>query len=87
MRNPLPFLLVGLGLVTVSAEARAQYPNLAGAYVGLDLGYNAVGDDVAFSGPFGGAFAGYRLRVAAVIRDYGMHEREEAPEDSRALHG
>lgn len=32
-------------------------------------------------------FAGYRLRVAAVIRDYGMEERDEAPADSRALHG
>ena len=28
----------------------------------------------------GGVFAGYRLRVAAVIRDYGMHERGEAPQ-------
>ncbi len=32
-------------------------------------------------------FADYRLRVAAVIRDYGMHERAEAPEDSKLLHG
>ena len=32
-------------------------------------------------------FADYRLRVAAVIRDYGMTEREEAPDDSRDLHG
>ena len=32
-------------------------------------------------------FDDYRLRVASVIRDYGMNEREEAPEDSRALHG
>jgi len=32
-------------------------------------------------------FAGYRLRVAQVIRDYGMHEREEAPQDSREVHG
>ena len=31
-------------------------------------------------------FADYRLRVAAVIRDYGMTEREEAPEDSVAVH-
>jgi len=31
-------------------------------------------------------FADYRLRVAAVIRDYGMFERDEAPADSRALH-
>ncbi|MEL7464941.1 MAG: antibiotic biosynthesis monooxygenase [Pseudomonadota bacterium] len=32
-------------------------------------------------------FDDYRLRVAAVVRDYGMTEREEAPEDSKALHG
>lgn len=31
-----------------------------------------------------GIFADYRLRVAAVIRDYGMFEREQAPADSRA---
>ncbi len=31
-------------------------------------------------------FADYRLRVAGVIRDYGMTERDEAPTDSRALH-
>ncbi|WP_336097512.1 antibiotic biosynthesis monooxygenase family protein [Roseovarius sp. CH_XMU1461] len=35
----------------------------------------------------GGVFADYRLRVAQVIRDYGMTERAEAPDDSRALHG
>jgi len=34
----------------------------------------------------GGIFADYRLRVASVIRDYGMSERGEAPADSRALH-
>jgi heme-degrading monooxygenase HmoA len=32
-------------------------------------------------------FADYRLRVAGVIRDYGMTERAEAPADNRALHG
>lgn len=31
-------------------------------------------------------FADYRLRVAGVIRDYGKHERAEAPKDSRDLH-
>ena len=31
-------------------------------------------------------FADYRLRVASVIRDYGMFARDEAPPDSRALH-
>ena len=30
-------------------------------------------------------FAGYRLRVAHVLRDYGMHERAEAPEDALAV--
>lgn len=28
-------------------------------------------------------FAGYRLRVASVLRDYGMLERDQAPADSR----
>jgi len=32
-------------------------------------------------------FADYRLRVAAVLRDYGLHERAQAPDDSKALHG
>lgn len=35
----------------------------------------------------GGVFADYRLRVAAVLRDYGLNERAEAPPDSLALHG
>lgn len=34
-----------------------------------------------------GVFADYRLRVAAVVRDYGMKERDEAPGDSRNVHG
>ena len=32
-------------------------------------------------------FADYRLRVASVIRDYGLHERAGAPADSREQHG
>lgn len=32
-------------------------------------------------------FADYRLRVAHVMRDYGMREREQAPADNRAVHG
>ena len=31
-------------------------------------------------------FAGYRLRVAHVLRDYGLDERAEAPADSRDAH-
>jgi len=32
-------------------------------------------------------FADYRLRIAHVIRDYGMHDRAQAPTDSRQAHG
>lgn len=34
-----------------------------------------------------GIFDDYRLRIAHVVRDYGMTARDEAPEDSRQLHG
>jgi heme-degrading monooxygenase HmoA len=33
-----------------------------------------------------GVFADYRLRVAGVLRDYGMNERDQAPADSRKAH-
>ncbi len=31
-------------------------------------------------------FRDYRLRIAGVLRDYGMVDRDEAPEDSRMVH-
>ena len=31
-------------------------------------------------------FADYRIRVAGVMRDYGMNARDDAPADSRAAH-
>src|SRR3954454_5460431 len=31
-------------------------------------------------------FDNYRLRIAGVIRNYGMNDRAEAPRDSRAMH-
>ncbi len=34
----------------------------------------------------GGVLRDYRLRVAHVVRDYGLHERTKAPEDSRTAH-
>lgn len=34
-----------------------------------------------------GLFADYRLRIARVIRDYGLNDRAQAPADSRAAHG
>lgn len=33
-----------------------------------------------------GVFTDYRLRVAEVLRDYGLKEREQAPADSRQRH-
>jgi heme-degrading monooxygenase HmoA len=32
-------------------------------------------------------FDNYRIRIAGVVRDYGMNERAEVPKDSRAVHG
>jgi heme-degrading monooxygenase HmoA len=32
-------------------------------------------------------FADYRLRIAHVIRDYGLNDRAQAPDDSRQVHG
>ena len=34
----------------------------------------------------GKLFRDYRLRIAGVVRDYGMNEREQAPADSRKVH-
>lgn len=34
----------------------------------------------------GGVFDDYRLRIASVVRDYGMFDRAEAPTDSKAVH-
>ena len=31
-------------------------------------------------------FSDYRLRVAQVVRDYGMKDREQAPADSKHIH-
>src|SRR5690606_11349047 len=33
-----------------------------------------------------GVFEDYRLRVAGVMRDYGLNVRGEAPDDSRTVH-
>jgi heme-degrading monooxygenase HmoA len=33
-----------------------------------------------------GIFADYHLRVAEVIRDYGMYDRDQAPDDSKMIH-
>lgn len=33
-----------------------------------------------------GVFENYRLRVASVMRDYGLNDRIEVPEDSRSAH-
>jgi len=34
-----------------------------------------------------GVFADYRLRVAHVVRGYGLNDRDAAPPDARAVHG
>ena len=34
----------------------------------------------------GAVFANYRLRIAGVVRDYGMQDRVQAPADSKSAH-
>jgi heme-degrading monooxygenase HmoA len=47
---------------------------------------NVEGHRLAQAQGRAGIFSDYRLRVASVIRDYGMRERAEAPADSRDRH-
>lgn len=50
-------------------EALARWRNVEAHRVGQSAGRNGV-------------FRDYRLRVAEVVRDYGMSAREQAPEDA-----
>lgn len=54
--------------------AIARWRNLAAHRRAQTTGRAAVFDD-------------YRLRIAQVVRDYGMFERAQAPADSQTLHG
>ena len=54
-------------------QSIAQWRNLEQHRNAQKAGRNFVFDD-------------YRLRVANVIRDYGMNNRTEAPADSRTIH-
>lgn len=54
-------------------EAVRNWRNLAGHREAQALGRSGV-------------FADYRLRIAGVVRDYGMTDRAEAPQDSRSAH-
>ncbi|MFD1880395.1 antibiotic biosynthesis monooxygenase family protein [Paracoccus pacificus] len=48
---------------------------------------NTAGHRAAQAEGRDGVLADYRLRVAEVLRDYGMGPREQAPGDSRERHG
>lgn len=47
---------------------------------------NVAGHRAAQTKGRAGEFKDYRLRIAGVIRDYGMHDRAQAPEDSKTAH-
>jgi heme-degrading monooxygenase HmoA len=55
-------------------EAVARWRNLEAHRAAQEQGRNGI-------------FRDYRLRVAHVVRDYGLHERAVAPRDSRKVHG
>ncbi len=48
---------------------------------------NVEGHRLAQKRGRGGVLRDYHLRIAGVVRDYGMAERAEAPSDSRAVNG
>lgn len=54
-------------------EAIAQWRQLEAHRAAQSAGRAAVFED-------------YRLRIGGVVRDYGLHERAEAPPDSRSRH-
>jgi heme-degrading monooxygenase HmoA len=54
-------------------EAVRRWRNLAGHREAQARGRSSV-------------FADYRLRIANVVRDYGMTDRAQAPQDSRSAH-
>ncbi|MBV9890568.1 MAG: antibiotic biosynthesis monooxygenase [Rhizobacter sp.] len=81
-----------LDAIAISAE-RFERVTRPGRYVSLSLRRNeeAVREWRRQSSHRGAqregrdaVFADYRLRVAAVLRDYGLHDRAQAPVDSRA---
>jgi heme-degrading monooxygenase HmoA len=55
-------------------EAVARWRRIEGHRAAQSLGRNGI-------------FRDYRLRIASVIRDYGLEDRAGAPDDSRAIHG
>ena len=54
-------------------ESVRQWRNLESHRIAQQQGRNSVFND-------------YRLRVASVLRDYGMSERSQAPADSKSFH-
>lgn len=54
-------------------ESVKEWRNLETHRVAQQKGRNSVFDN-------------YRLRIAGVIRDYGMTDREQAPDDSKTIH-
>ncbi|MFK7944276.1 MAG: antibiotic biosynthesis monooxygenase [Paracoccaceae bacterium] len=53
----------------------------------LDRWRNLAAHRSAQSKGRSGVFSDYRLKIAHVMRDYGMFDRDEAPEDSKTTHG
>jgi heme-degrading monooxygenase HmoA len=48
---------------------------------------NTIGHRAAQQKGRAQVFADYRIRVAAVMRDYTLQDRDEVPDDSRAING
>jgi heme-degrading monooxygenase HmoA len=94
----LTFFGSGAGILNLCAGSIERFSSLAEEGKVLSLSFwrdeeaieawrNLESHRLAQEKGRGGVFSDYRLRVANVNRDYGMISREQAPSDSKSIHG
>ena len=72
---------------SLSTEGKILSLSLFRDEAAVEAWRNLEGHRLAQAKGRAGIFSDYRLRVASVIRDYGMRDRAQAPQDSRRKHG
>jgi heme-degrading monooxygenase HmoA len=72
---------------SLSTEGKILSLSLFRDEAAIEAWRNLEGHRLAQAKGRAGIFSDYRIRVASVIRDYGMRDRAQAPQDSRRKHG
>ena len=72
---------------SLSTEGKILSLSLFRDEAAVEAWRNLEGHRLAQAKGRAGIFSDYRIRVASVIRDYGMRDRAQAPQDSRRKHG